>query len=356
MCRLWLATGARLAVATILLVAGCASHSAASAVADGGAASEATSCSASGPGLTGCGPAADSCCTSLPIPGGMFFRSYDGVSTNGAAKTSPATVSKFSLDKYEVTVGRFRRFVAASVAGWRPAAGSGKHANLPGGGLNGGKEAGWDTSWNAGLAATDAAWETNLSCVPTTATWTASAGPGDDRPINCVTWYEAYAFCIWDGGFLPSETEWNYAAAGGSDQRVYPWSTAFPPGSTTLDCDHADYSTAWPGGACVHAGATKVGADSPLGDGKWGQSDLAGNVFEWNLDWYAPYDASCDDCADLSAAEYRVIRGGSFDGASACLLNSLRETSVPAGRPKRWDRASMCANTVATRRDPSALR
>ena len=329
--RLWLLAGGTLSGAAVVLAVGCASHAASSAAADAGA--EPSSCRASGVGLSGCGAASDSCCTSLAVAAGTFFRSYDdGLSINGQSKASPATVSAFSLDKYEVTVGRFRQFVAATVAGWVPTSGSGKHASLPDGGLNGGKEAGWEASWSVNLAKTDAAWTKNLSCVPSTATWTASAGDGDDRPINCVTWYEAYAFCIWDGGYLPTEAEWNYAAAGGSEQRAYPWSAAFPPGSTTLDCDHADYATRWPTQACVHAGATKVGAYSPLGDGKWGQSDLAGNVFEWNLDAYAMYDATCDDCADLAASEYRVIRGGGFNGESVCLLNALRETSAPDGR------------------------
>jgi formylglycine-generating enzyme required for sulfatase activity len=320
-----------LSVVTSLLSIACASHSGAAA-ANGADASTAPSCKGGGPGLSDCGAAGDTCCASLPVTGGTFDRSYDGISTNGASRANPATVSDFSLDKYEVTVGRFRVFVAAEVAGWRPGAGAGKHTSLPHGGLNDGKEPGWESSWNVSLATTESAWAKNLACVPTYSTWTDAAGSGDDRPINCVTWYEAYAFCIWDGGFLPTEAEWNYAAAGGADQRVYPWSAAFPPGSTTLDCAHANYSTSWPSSACVQAGATKVGAESPLGDGKWGQADLAGNVFEWNLDSYDAYAATCDDCADLSTSAYKVIRGGSFDGESVCLLNSLRETSVPDGR------------------------
>ncbi|MGO9835775.1 MAG: SUMF1/EgtB/PvdO family nonheme iron enzyme [Polyangiaceae bacterium] len=38
--------------------------------------------------------------------------------------------------------------------------------------------------------------------------------------IDCVNWYESYTFCIWDGGFLPSEAEWEYAAGGGSHSLV----------------------------------------------------------------------------------------------------------------------------------------
>jgi formylglycine-generating enzyme required for sulfatase activity len=52
-----------------------------------------------------------------------------------------------------------------------------------------------------------------------------------------MDWYEAYAFCIWDGGFLPTDAEWNYAAAGGAQQRAYPWSN--PPTSLTIDPSYA---------------------------------------------------------------------------------------------------------------------
>jgi len=295
------------------------------------------SCGATGPGLTDCGSdGARSCCSAAQVPGGDFFRSYDGISTNGATKDFPATVSAVAVDEYEVTVGRFRAFATAEVAGWRPATGSGKHSHLNGGkGLNGGTEPGWDASWSADLAATSGEWATRLACDAKFATWTGSAGAHEDFPINCIDWYEAYAFCIWDGGFLPSEAEWNFTASGGDEQRVYPWSAAYPPGSTTLDCSHADYSASWPSTSCVPSGTTKVGSFSPLGDGKWGHADLGGNVFEWTFDGYGQtYPAKCDDCADLTSTSNRVIRGGAFDGSPACLLNSLREASVPAGRSR----------------------
>lgn len=58
----------------------------------------------------------DNCCTSLEIPAGSYYRSYD-LAGDGkfGDNTYPAAVSKFRLDKYEVTVGRFRAFVNAGM-------------------------------------------------------------------------------------------------------------------------------------------------------------------------------------------------------------------------------------------------
>ena len=137
---------------------------------------------------------------------------------------------------YLVTTGRFRQFVAAWSGGWETSAGSGKHTHVnggnglfavAGGGLNWramGYETGWAVADNSNIAPT----HSNLACDPFYATWTTTGGTHETLPINCVNWWEAYAFCIWDGAFLPSEAEWEYAAAGGDQQREYPWGSADP--------------------------------------------------------------------------------------------------------------------------------
>jgi formylglycine-generating enzyme required for sulfatase activity len=261
--------------------------------------------------------------------GGTFKRSYDAVTFTD--QTYPATISSFNLDKYEVTVGRFRQFVNAWVSGWRPSAGSGKHSHLNNGsglansGNPAGFESGWNSSWNSNLSSSAASWDTNLNPGGPYATWTMMPGPNEKRAINYVTWYDAYAFCIWDGGFLPSEAEWNYAAAGGAEQRVFPWSN--PPKSTNIDCSFANYfNGASPcfGGPSNVGGPNSVGATSLKGDGKYGQADLAGNVNEWTLDFYSGYSSPCNDCAALTSATYVVVRGGSFGGPSDNLRVSLR--------------------------------
>lgn len=125
--------------------------------------------------------------------------------------------------------------MSAVVNGWRSAAGSGKHTHLNGGrGLAdalapGSYETGWDASWNVQLAATESEWDKNLGYGHDhNATWTLTASTNETRPITLEIWYEAHAFCIWDGGFLPSEAEWYCAAAGGSEQRTYPWGATVP--------------------------------------------------------------------------------------------------------------------------------
>jgi formylglycine-generating enzyme required for sulfatase activity len=66
---------------------------------------------------------------------------------------------------------------------------------------------------------------------------------------------------------------------------------------------------------CLLTDLVEVGT-KPAGDGRWGQSDLAGNVWEWTLDWYAgTYANPCTDCVNLTDASYRGIRGGSFNSA-----------------------------------------
>lgn len=284
-------------------------------------------------GLTAtCGPDVnDDCCsTAAPVPGGTFYRSYDVAADGMYPSTSyPATVSAFQLDKYEVTVGRFRRFVEAGggTLASPPPAGAGARF------LNGAEsQGGWDASWNAELAADIAA---TLKCDGDFQTWTDTPGANEELPIYCVTWYEAFAFCAWDGGFLPSEAEWNFAAAGGDEQRAYPWSN--PAGSTTVDCSFTNYGGSdFPTTACTVPGtgfASRVGKESPKGDGRWGQADLAGNAFEWTLDWYAAsYLNPCDNCAELTAKTSRVLRGGGWANSATNIRASYRLDRLPTLR------------------------
>lgn len=271
----------------------------------------------------------------MTIPGGMFYRSYDEATDAYNDMGYPATVSSFVLDRYEVTVGRFRAFVNAGLGTQEspPVAGEGVHPNLSG--------SGWDSTWNTSLVANMGALIAAVKCNSTYQTWTDTPGPNENKPMTCVSWYEAMAFCIWDGGYLPTEAEWNYAASGGSEQRAYPWSN--PASSTSIDCTYANYN---PGPLCVSGGTNRVGSESPKGDGRWGHSDLAGNVWEWPLDWYAsPYlTMSCNDCGNLTPGSDRVIRGGSFYADASFLRAAARLFSVPTNR--NYDLGFRCARSA----------
>ena len=271
------------------------------------------------------------------MPGGTFYRSYDGVSSGWTSMAYPATVSSFRLDKYDITVGRFRQFVAAWDGGWTPAAGAGKHTHLNGGqGLAdsstpGTYEAGWKTVYNSQLATTASGWNTTLACGANA--WTPSAGANENHPLNCIDWYEAYAFCIWDGGFLASETEWNYAAAGGSEQRVYPWSA--PATSTTIDCTYATY--------CNGTTLNDVGSESPKGDGKWGHADFVGNVWQETMDWYAGYVTPCVDCAFLTATSpMGSYRGCGTPGPAAEMVVSFRGNANNPPTNRYFNQGARC--------------
>jgi formylglycine-generating enzyme required for sulfatase activity len=293
-----------------------------------------SSCAVSGPGTGkncgGVGGTTD-CCESLAVPGGVPFHT----AVFDAGFTS--TVSTFRLDTFEVTAGRFRGFVKAlgsGISGWiagtgtlSPPPNAGKHTHVHFGnglqntGSGGGYEGGWQSGWPA-MPTAAATWSAQLSsCTSTLDTWNASE---DTLPISCVDWYQAYAFCIWDGGFLPSVAEFNYAFTGGTDEWTYPWGSSAPTPSL------ANYAPGFTGPGAYNKIAP-VGSLS-AGAARWGQLDVAGNLWEWVLDWgdTPSTSQSCVDCADTSSSEgSRILRGGDFTNG----IDALTSTNTTSDNP-----------------------
>jgi formylglycine-generating enzyme required for sulfatase activity len=274
-----------------------------------------------------CGPSGDaSCCRSLEVVGGEPL-------DRGAGRT--ATVTTFQLDAFEITVGRYRAFRSGGqgTGALPPRRGAGAHPALP--------SSGWNPAWNTALEADDVALSIALaSCA--NRTWTEDGSGDEALPMNCLTWFEAFAFCAWDGGRLPTETEWSYAAEGGAEQRRYPWSS--PQFPELIDPEHASYDCTGDGsspGHCAPGDILGVGSRSP-GNGRWGHADLAGNLREWTLDSYAAeYPVQCSDCAQLSPGALRVDRGGGFVGDDDALRSSRRSSAPPSYR--HGDLGARCA-------------
>ncbi|MFT3765677.1 MAG: SUMF1/EgtB/PvdO family nonheme iron enzyme [Minicystis sp.] len=305
------------------------------------------SCAPAGPGLTDCDPNNLSCCTSKVVPGNdagnppvYFYRSYDGLTYMDMSY--PALVSDFLLDRYEITVGRFRSFVdfLSAHPGFQPNQDDGEYSQIPG--------SGWRAVAWSGKIADAATLKTALKCGGTNPsarwTWTDTPGANENKPINCITWYEAFAFCAWDGGRLPTEAEWNYAAAGGTEQRRYPWGSADVTLSKSVWNCFGDGTS-----GCTAGDILKVGTRTQTGgDGNFGQADLSGGMWEWTLDRFANYAtfSTCHDCANLAEGA-KSIRGGAWNTSKsneAQMLTAYRNSRTPDVRS--LDVGARCARSL----------
>lgn len=270
-----------------------------------------------------------SCCTTVNLPAGTVAvgRGPSGddacpkeFSSECFSRETPehdVAIDGFALDHYAVTVGRFRAFVTAWEDSWRPAEGDGE--------IPGAAGSGWQPAWNDYLP--DAF---DLQC-NASATWTETPGSDEDKPIGCVNWYQAQAFCLWDGGRLPTEAEWEYAAAGAEENRLYPW------GGEAIDETRSVYDT-----NTVEPVGTK-----PDGAARWGHMDMAGNTSEWVFDcldddFFETPEASADNavlvpsgepgetpCGNNGSTDPRVLKGG---GTSSSFLTYNRVASRDEGQ------------------------
>ncbi len=342
------------------------------------------------------------CCQAVAVPGGTFNRFND--------PTYPATVSPYLLDAYEVTAGRFRAYVEATngnLRGAAPKVGDGAHPKVP--------NSGWRSEWNKVLPTSRAEVDAMLGapgCIEGgniddfgTLTWWTSdleskikqangKNPDilaantraalDSKAVNCVPWHVLMAFCIWDGGRMPTDAEWSFAAQGGPEQRAFPWGSidakdlihiaarndlslvpvlkAGSPFMTAALYDPTLGANEFPKNY-VHSfgGPFRTTRDNashvaPVGrfakgNGKWGHADMAGGMYEWTMDEGPIVPGQCNDCAnvdypaldgfdpkamnstipdfphELYAGGSRSVRGGAWDN-SLGLANSQSEVEI----------------------------
>jgi formylglycine-generating enzyme required for sulfatase activity len=214
----------------------------------------------------------------VPVPAGTFTMG----SADGDSDEKPphkVKLSAFCIDKTEVTVAAYRQCTRD------------RHSALQCTVPNAGGFCNWDKTGR------------------------------DTHPINCVDWTQAGAYCRWTGGYLPSEAQWEYAARG-TEGRKYPWGEELP-GPSLLNVCGSECAAAHPGWSTMYAGNDKWPETAPVGtypagESPFGALDMAGNVWEWVADWYAPYPAEGKTIPedpkgpDKSPESRRVIRGGGW--------------------------------------------
>jgi sulfatase modifying factor 1 len=246
----------------------------------------------------------------IELPGSSFLMGSDyveGFPMDGEGPVRLVTLRPFSIDRFPVTNQLFRKFIEAT----------GYHTEA--------ERFGWSfVFWlHIPRARFDELVEDTVAATPwwckvRGAKWSAPEGPGsnvlqrEDHPVVHTSWNDALAFAQWSGQRLPTEAEWEYAARGGLEQRLYPWGDKLRP-----DGEHR--CNIWQGkfpnqdtGDDGYAGTSPVGAFPPNG---YGIYSIAGNTWEWCADWFdAEFHrgAGRDNPTGPQSGTCRTMKGGSF--------------------------------------------
>jgi hypothetical protein len=232
--------------------------------------------------------------TMVEIPAGTY------IFGDGTTATLPA----FSIDRYEVTIGEYKKFLDAVAGGYRPKPDLFEPSNKDYRPHN------WDVILKG--------CETGHPVNDVRLTW--------DMPVSGVDWFDARAYAQWVNKRLPTEREWERAARG-TDGRKYPWGNT--PGPEKANGAGKDDHTYW---AEVYAYPLDRSADGVVG--------MAGNVSEWTYD--RPNRMSA------------VIRGGSFLDDDPSLMRRITDKQQEFRSPSVGFRCVIGPNpdTPATKPQP----
>jgi sulfatase modifying factor 1 len=161
----------------------------------------------------------------------------------------------------------------------------------------------------------------------------------DDEAVSAITWTKAVAFCEWlsrkEGKTyrLPTEAEWEYACRAGTTS-LFNTGDTLPDGHQKWFGRQGWRELYFPDGKMPPEYACQDGATSlrvaQKAANAWGLHDMHGNVAEWCLDWYGPYESGGQtDPLGRSDGDFRVFRGGSHSMLTRMVRSANRGGWIP---------------------------
>jgi formylglycine-generating enzyme required for sulfatase activity len=233
------------------------------------------------------------------VDGGAFFlgSQLEAAWDLGSLPQRIVYVSRFKIDRQEVTVGDWRAAAAA--------------------GLKSPDDSPWPLDRPLPTRdATDGFLPCSYSTMPMSR---------EDYAVQCITWDAARAYCKKAGGDLPTEAQWEYAAgaAGREFETNYPWGNDFP------DCAHGVYSRL-KSQACESLGfGQQPIAAAPKDQTVLKIMNLFGGVSEWVLDTAASYSDACWEatgprdplCSEMGRPH--VLRGTNFESEASLVSDRI---------------------------------